>query len=61
MLYSAAHLYYNFGLVRRCGAHYTDGPGGCKPPNEKNFKKFNLLIPKAYCPSLYTAAGAVQG
>ncbi len=48
MLYSVVHLYYNFGVVRRCGAHYTDGPGGCKPPRRKNFKKFNLLIPQAY-------------
>ena len=36
-------LNYNDG-VRRCGAHYTDRPWGCKPPFEKNLKKFKPLI-----------------
>ncbi|MFJ4056316.1 hypothetical protein ACIPZC_23095 [Pseudomonas sp. NPDC089743] len=49
MLYSAVHLYYNFGVVRRCGAHYTDAPKGCKAPDQKKIQKFNLLIPHAYC------------
>ncbi|WP_218575555.1 hypothetical protein, partial [Pseudomonas sp. EMN2] len=61
MLYSAVHLYYNFGVVRRCGAHYTGGPGGCKPPERKKFQKIQLvdsaglLLPGGHC------AGAVQG
>jgi hypothetical protein len=39
-------LNYNDG-VRRCGAHYTDGPWGCKPLSEKNLKKFKPLIDRS--------------
>ncbi len=28
-----------------------------KPPNEKNFKKFNLLIPWAYCRAMDVLPG----
>ncbi len=43
MLYSIVHLYYNFGVVRRCGAHYTDAPQGCKAPNRKKIQKIQLV------------------
>ncbi|WHU41803.1 hypothetical protein OXL99_23735, partial [Pseudomonas fulva] len=43
MLYSAAHLYYNFGVVRRRGAHYTDAPKGCKALDQKKSQKIQLV------------------
>ncbi len=43
MLYSVVHLYYNFGVVRRCGAHYTDATQGCKAPNRKKIQKIQLV------------------
>ena len=42
MLHIVLHLNYNDG-VRRCGAHYTDAPQGCKPPNQKKFQKIQLV------------------
>ena len=61
MLYSAAHLYYNFGVVRRCGAHYTDGPGGCKAPERKKFQKIQLVDSAGLLLGSGRCAGAVQG
>ncbi|WP_410481083.1 hypothetical protein ACJ70E_22470 [Pseudomonas plecoglossicida] len=61
MLYSVVHLYYNFGVVRRCGAHYTDALEGCKAPNQKKFKKLNVLIRQPYSRFLEPSPGAVQG
>lgn len=46
MLHIRLHLNYNDG-VRRCGAHYTDDPEGCKAPFRKKLKKFKPLFPKA--------------
>jgi len=43
MLHIVRLLNYNDGL-RRCGAHYTDGPKGCKAPFKKNLKKFKPLV-----------------
>ncbi|MFB4391568.1 MULTISPECIES: hypothetical protein [unclassified Pseudomonas] len=43
MLYNIVHLNYNVGGVRRRGAHYTDAPRGCKPPNRKKFQKIQLV------------------
>ncbi|QVM90889.1 hypothetical protein JYG34_23265 [Pseudomonas entomophila] len=61
MLYSAVHLYYNFGVVRRCGAHYTDAPDGCKAPERKKFQKIQLVDSVGLLPRDGRAAGAVQG
>ncbi|WP_218584567.1 hypothetical protein, partial [Pseudomonas sp. CM25] len=60
MLYSAAHLYYNFGVVRRCGAHYTDALEGCKAPNQKKFQKIQLVDSTGLLPLTRGAVGAVQ-
>jgi len=43
MLHITLLLNYNDG-VRRCGAHYTDAPKGCKAPFGKNLKKFKSLF-----------------
>ncbi len=57
MFYIVRLLNYNDGL-RRCGAHYTDAPEGCKAPFEKNLKKFKPLIRKdKYRPCKHTPAG----
>ena len=61
MLYSVVHLYYNFGVVRRCGAHYTDAPEGCKAPNRKKFQKIQLVDSTALLLLAGHAVGAVQG
>ena len=61
MLYSVVHLYYNFGVVRRCGAHYTDAPQGCKPPNQKKFQKIQLVDSAGLFLLAGYARGAVQG
>jgi hypothetical protein len=61
MLYSAVHLYYNFGFVRRCGAHYTDGSEGCKAPNQKKFQKIQFVDSIGLLPLPGRATGAVQG
>jgi len=60
MLYSAVHLYYNFGVVRRCGAHYTDALEGCKAPNQKKFQKIQLVDSMGLLLLAGHAAGAVQ-
>ena len=52
MLYSVVHLYYNFGLSVVVGRTIRTLPMAVNPPIEKNFKKFNLLIPQAYRRSL---------
>ena len=61
MLYSVVHLYYNFGVVRRCGAHYTDAPEGCKALNRKKFQKIQLVDSTALLLLAGHAVGAVQG
>ena len=60
MLYSVVHLYYNFGVVRRCGAHYTDAPEGCKAPNPKKIQKIQLVDSTRLLLLAGHAAGAVQ-
>ena len=61
MLYSVVHLYYNFGVVRRCGAHYTDAPQGCKAPNRKKIQKIQLVDSAGLFLFAGSAGGAVQG
>jgi hypothetical protein len=61
MLYSVVHLYYNFGVVRRCGAHYTDAPDACKPPERKKFQKIQLVDSAGLLLHDGHTAGAVQG
>jgi hypothetical protein len=61
MLYSVVHLYYNFGVVRRCGAHYTDAPDACKAPDRKKIQKIQLVDSAGLFPFSGHLIGAVQG
>ena len=60
MLYSVVHLYYNFGVVRRCGAHYTDALEGCKAPSRKKIQKIQLVDSAGLFLLAGDAGGAVQ-
>lgn len=61
MLYSAVHLYYNFGVARRCGAHYTGGSRGCKALGSKKIQKIQLVDSAGHCPSPDMPSGLSNG